>query len=153
VVTVSENVAGGGSKTFKFTIDVSCSAPGGGTTANPRHPQGPNNGSPTRIVGATQIVGVDGVHLVLNDGEALGAPRGGAAFSAQGHAGVNRLELRSSSSHAGTVAFDLTSTAKLVAGSLRVLNGNAVSLGDRTVVFRLSGTAGESAAFTFELTP
>jgi hypothetical protein len=153
-VTVFENVAGGGSKAFPFTVNLSCQgAPGSGTNsvAHPRRATAPGSGP--RIVGSTQVFGVEGVRLLLNEALALSAPSGGSSFASAGRVGVNRLELRSSGNHAGTVAFDLSSTPKLVAGSLRVLTGNPVALGDRQLVFRLSGTPGESASFAFEIAP
>ena len=63
--------------------------------------------------------------------------------------GENRLEALLLDVAKGTWTLDLSGIAGLERGSLRVLSGNAVSVGPDSVVFRLSGRAGERISLAF----
>jgi hypothetical protein len=73
----------------------------------------------------------------------------------RGRAGENVIEghVETSFRENGFWKFDFSGTDGFVSGSLRVQVGTAVSNDGRTLVFRLSGAAGERFRFSFELEP
>jgi hypothetical protein len=73
----------------------------------------------------------------------------------RGRAGENTIEahLETAFRENGFWKFDFSATDGFVSGSLRAQAGTAVSIDGRTILFRLSGAAGERVRFTFELEP
>jgi hypothetical protein len=88
--------------------------------------------------------------VVVNGAAAVFAGPGRSTALATGRTGENRVEaqLVQGAGKPGTWRFDLP-TASLVPGSLRVLAGDVALLSGESVVFRLSGRAGERVVFSF----
>jgi hypothetical protein len=88
--------------------------------------------------------------IVVNGAAAVFAGPGRSTAVATGRIGENRVEaqLVQAAGKPGTWRFDLP-TSGLMPGSLRVLAGDVVSLSGESVVFRLSGRAGERVVFSF----
>jgi hypothetical protein len=88
--------------------------------------------------------------VVVNGAAAVFAGRGRSTALATGRTGENRVEaqLVQGAGKPGTWRFDLPA-ASLVPGSLRVLAGDVALLSGESVVFRLSGRAGERVVFSF----
>jgi hypothetical protein len=94
---------------------------------------------------------------VLLNGSTVDATDSSGPFQHQfmGQPGMNTVEAYTTVSFAGDGfwRFDLTSTEGVVDGSLRVEHGQVLSFGERSIVFRLSGTSGERVRFTYRLLP
>ena len=86
------------------------------------------------------------------DGLSNSAP---AVHPFRGRAGENTLEahVETPFPQNGFWKFDFSATDGFVPGSLRAQSGTAVSIDGRSMVFRLSGAAGERIRFSFELEP
>jgi hypothetical protein len=92
---------------------------------------------------------------VLNGQQAFFTRRGESRGQEVGRmaSSLNRVEaqLVSADGRAGTWRFDLSPTARLEPGSIRVIAGSAERMTPDSVVFRLKGQPGERVAFTFRL--
>jgi hypothetical protein len=95
--------------------------------------------------------------LVLNDAARIDGISNStpAVHPFRGRAGKNVIEghLETAFRENGFWKFDFSGTDRFVPGSLRAHAGTAVSNDGRTLVFRLSGAAGERIRFSFELEP
>ena len=71
----------------------------------------------------------------------------------RGRAGENTIEahLETVFRENGFWKFDFSGTDRFVSGSLRALAGTAASIDGYSIVFRLSGAAGERVRFSFKL--
>jgi hypothetical protein len=89
--------------------------------------------------------------VVLNGCDALFPAAGRALMAGRLVSGENRVEatLVQANGRPGTWRFELGASAKLVPGSLRVVAGSVAEVSDGTVLFQLSGRAGERVVFTF----
>lgn len=92
--------------------------------------------------------------IVLNDAR-VDASSNSAPFSHvfRGLAGNNTVEayIDAETRGDGFWKFDFSSTDHFVAGSLKAGTGMVASVDGRSIVFRLTGVAGERVKFTFEL--
>jgi hypothetical protein len=82
--------------------------------------------------------------LVSNDGETLSLNQAGSQrVQVSTRGGTNRLAIYpvGAGAASGLVTLDFTSARGLVPGSLRVLEGDVVSIGVQTVVLRLAAPA------------
>jgi hypothetical protein len=86
------------------------------------------------------------------DGASNSAP---AVHPFRGKPGENVVEahLETASRETGFWKFDFSATDRFVSGSIRAISGAAMSTDGRSIVFRLSGAAGERLRFSFELEP
>jgi hypothetical protein len=86
------------------------------------------------------------------DGLSNSAP---AVHPFRGRPGQNIIEAHVETPFAqnGFWQFDFSATEGFVPGSLRAQSGTPVSVDGRSMVFRLSGAAGEYLRFSFELEP
>jgi hypothetical protein len=95
--------------------------------------------------------------LVLNDAARIDGISNStpAVHPFRGRGGENVIEahLEAAFQETGFWKFDFSGTDRFVSGSLRAQTGTAVSNDGRTLVFRLSGAAGERVRFSFELEP
>jgi hypothetical protein len=91
------------------------------------------------------------IQLAVNGGEPAFASRGRAGATARLVEGTNRIEavVVESAGKPGLWRVTLAPPDAIVEGSLRVLSGEAVTVGATTATFRLTGNAGERIAFTF----
>jgi hypothetical protein len=102
-------------------------------------------------VSELEVPGATG-QVVVN-GEAISFPKAGRSGAvAAGARGENRVEaqLVQGTGRAGTWRFDLSPTATLVPGSLKVVAGDVALVSGDVIVFRLGGKPGERVVFTFE---
>jgi hypothetical protein len=121
-----------------------------GATAGLRNRSG--GAGPLAWTSMLDVAGASGQILVNGRTLALAA-EGRSTGNAPSQSGTNRIEatLVESRGGTGTWRFELTSTERLRAGSLRVVAGSVAEITADSVVFRLTGSAGERIAFTFEL--
>jgi hypothetical protein len=93
-----------------------------------------------------------GGRIVLNDGDAVSVESGGLhQVLTAGRLGENRMEARLTSPvRGGRWHFNFESTQGFVAGSIRVVAGQALSVGSRGVVFSVQ-PADAPIRFSFEL--
>ena len=85
----------------------------------------------------------------FNDGPLAPITTGVQAIVVTAVAGENRFEAVLGDGAKGTWTLDLSGIPDLERGSVRALAGNAVSVGPDSIVFRLSGRAGERVALAF----
>jgi hypothetical protein len=113
----------------------------------------PNQTAARRLAWNSEL-DVDGGagQVVANGSAAVFAGKGRSTAVAMGRRGDNRIEaqLVQGSGRAGTWRFDLTPTASLQAGSLRVISGEVAQVSGDAIVFRLKGQPGERIVFTFK---
>jgi hypothetical protein len=91
--------------------------------------------------------------VVLNGGSLASAQRGRSEGQGELRRGENRIEaqLVEASGQPGNWKFDLTRTAGLLPGSLKVVSGQLLEVSGSAITFRLSGKVGERVAFTFRV--
>ena len=89
--------------------------------------------------------------VVVNGDSAVFAAAGRSVAAVPGKRGENRVEaqLVQAAGRPGTWRFDLSTTASLDVGSLRVIAGEVVAISGDAVVFRLTGRPGERVVFAF----
>jgi hypothetical protein len=92
------------------------------------------------------------LQLVVNGASPAFPGRGRGVGSARLADGENRVEavLVESAGKPGLWRIDLKPSESIVAGSLRVISGEAVLIGPASATFRLTGAQGERIVFTFE---
>lgn len=107
-------------------------------------------GASAAIVSRFDVAGVRAQALL--NGTLLEEPRPGTSrVSVATRAGENRLEAQLlDASRGGTWTFDLSAVPGLERGTLRVTSGEAVAVGPDSIVFRLTGRAGERLGFAFQ---
>ena len=139
LIATATNSCGGSANSATFTgVGVSCSALRKG-----------------EVVGLlwTSDLRLDGGRLqVVVNGNTSSYPERGRSFAtARIKDGENRLEATvvDAGGKPGTWTIDLSASAAIQAGSIRVLAGEIESMGAAAVTFRLKGTPGERLAFTF----
>jgi hypothetical protein len=92
------------------------------------------------------------LQLVVN-GSAVSYPETGRAYGMGAFVeGTNRVEatLVEGRGKAGVWRFNFLAPQAVAAGSIRVLAGEAVTMSESSITFRLKGTRGERIAFTFD---
>jgi hypothetical protein len=92
------------------------------------------------------------LQLVVN-GSAVSYPEAGRAYGMGAFVeGTNHVEATLVDGHgkAGVWRFNFLASQAVAAGSIHVVAGDAVSVADNAIGFRLKGTPGERVAFTFE---
>jgi hypothetical protein len=99
-------------------------------------------------------LGVEGgrLQLVVN-GAAVSYLESGRAYGMGAIAeGANHVEatLVEGGGKAGKWTFNFLATQAIAPGSIRVISGDAVTVSDSSISFRLKGTPGERIAFTFD---
>jgi hypothetical protein len=106
--------------------------------------------SSAAIVSRFDVAGVRAQALL--NGTLLPEPRPGTTrMSVTARAGENRLEAQVlDAGRGGTWTFDLSAVPGLERGTLRVTSGEAVAVGPDSIVFRLTGRAGERIGFAFQ---
>jgi len=108
---------------------------------------------PVRRLAWTSELEVPGAsaQVVVNGEAAVFAAAGRSVSAVPGRLGENRVEaqLVQAAGRAGTWRFDLSTTASLDVGSLRVIAGEVVAISGDGVVFRLTGRPGERVVFAF----
>ncbi len=89
--------------------------------------------------------------VVVNGESVVYTDRGRSAAAVVGRRGENRLEAQvvQGSGKPGTWRLDLSGTASLVKGSLRVIAGDVQAIGGDSVIFRVSGKPGERVVLAF----
>jgi PKD domain len=106
-----------------------------------------------RLAAWSSDLTMDGrVQLVANGSGMNYAVRGRSYGSLGLVDGENRVEatLVESGGKGGLWRFDFMNSQALEAGSIRVLAGEVVNIAASSITFRLTGTAGERVAFTFQ---
>jgi len=90
--------------------------------------------------------------MVVNGNALVYAGAGRVVLATQGRRGENRIEaqLVQGPDRAGTWRFELGPTASFEPGTLRVIAGDVVQVTADSVLFRLSGKAGERVVFAFK---
>ena len=91
------------------------------------------------------------LQVVFNGSTASYPERGRSVASTRIKDGDNRVEATvvNAAGKAGSWTIDLSASAAIQAGSIRVLAGEIESIGASAVTFKLKGTPGERIAFTF----
>jgi PKD domain len=92
------------------------------------------------------------LQMVVNGRDASFPASGRSYGAARVNAGENRVEATvvDALDKAGTWTVEIAASETIVSGSIRVLAGNAQSVGPTSVTFLLKGTPGERVAFTFQ---
>ena len=109
-----------------------------------------DSGTGATLVSRFELSGAR-AQVTLN-GTLLAAPRPGVStLSLRAADGENRLEAQLvEAGRAGTWTLELAGVPGFERGTLRVTAGEAVAVGPDSVVFRLSGRAGERVGFAFQ---
>jgi len=91
------------------------------------------------------------LQLMVNDDQLVLVGSGRASAIIGARPGENRIEVRTlkGDGRPGTWRFELEDKGAIEPGSLRVLSGDVVLVTSDSVVFRLTGRAGERVAFAF----
>lgn len=121
-----------------ITVSTSCASPA------------PPSADATRLTWTSVLQVKDGWgQVVLNGGYASYPTEGRSLGDGEARAGENRIEaqLVRSARQPGTWTFDLA--GQVQPGTVRVLAGQAVSVGAESVTFRVQGEPGERVVFTF----
>ena len=139
LIATATNSCGGSANSAPFTgVGVSCSALRKG-----------------EVVGLlwTSDLRLDGgrLQVVVNGSTSSYPERGRSVATARIKDGDNRLEATvvDSGGKPGSWTIDLSASAAIQPGSIRVLAGEIESMGAAAVTFRLKGTPGERLALTF----
>ena len=136
-------------QTAKVTIDENVPAPSPSPTENPISGR---EGGVRRLAWSMQLdVPNASGQVVVNGASAVFSGPGRSNAVAVGQRGENRIEaqLVQAGGKPGTWRFELTATASLEPGSIRVVAGDVALVTGDAIVFQLKGTPGERVVFTF----
>ena len=146
-LTVSDGAGGSDSDTQVVTLPVALKS---AQTASGLPTSITTTFTPGGPVGATRG------NVIVNGGQTDGVVNAGPReHSYSGRRGTNTVEaiVLTPVAGEGLWTFDFSRAQYFALGSIKPTVGNIVTLSSRSVVFRLSGAAGERIAFEVELSP